>query len=97
MSKEQINEQWDCYRADCIPNDRCVRCLVNLDLIDQYAYEYAERVIGEDESSDGQFTVSGGGVSNMGQKYVRNRLRDELRKRNQQLSPHRATKDGEAK
>jgi hypothetical protein len=59
-------------------------------LIDQYAYEYAERVIGADEL---EITGYGqDGKPNIAPDYVflnsRNRLREQQRKTNQELPPN---------
>lgn len=62
-------------------------------LIDQYAYEYAERVIG-----DGELHVSHVCPQDSipcREFGARGRLRNAQHKRNKELSPHRATKDGE--
>lgn len=66
-------------------------------LIDQYAYEYAERVIGEDRD----YEKYGECPNGCGMQYgcrcdsAEVRIKTEQRERNKELSPHRATKDGE--
>jgi hypothetical protein len=64
--------------------------------IDQYAYEYAERVIGEDESevNEEQAYYEFDSVDHCA--IDRNFLRSQQHELNRELSPHRATKDGEA-
>ena len=64
-----------------------------MQLIDQYAYEYAERVIG-----DGELHISHvcpqDSIS-CREFGARGRLRNAQHQRNKELSPHRATKDEE--
>ena len=56
-------------------------------LIDQYAYEYAERVIDQKESYDQNDPIGNT------ERMIRNSHRDELHKTNQELSPHRGKKE----
>lgn len=62
-----------------------------MQLIDQYAYEYAEMVIGEDEAEDviddtgEEYPIEG--------RYERNELRAEQRNRNKELSSHKEEGD----
>jgi hypothetical protein len=71
--------------------------------IDQYAYEYAERVISNNLSSDDlddlesveqwpYYNDYGSNANDFIKGY--NKRGDEIRTRNQELSPHRATKGG---
>lgn len=69
-----------------------------MQLIDQYAYEYAERVVGSKEPvnvvRDSLFPNLILATEDDRRKAYRNDLRDEQHKTNQELSPHRATKEG---
>lgn len=67
-----------------------------LKIIDQYAYEYAERVIGKDDTEKVEPLNERVNGLAIGKKMVgsmdaqfRDSLRAEQRKRNQDLSPHR--------